>query len=91
MIEVHFMFLLCFLLQNLNILASIALGTAAEPSATAVNHLPWDYGCVREDQVWLCCNEKDKGTLGIVSLHGSSNCELEILSCKVIVVKRSTS
>ena len=71
--------------QDLNLLASVALGSDTD-AAPAKRNLPWDCGCVRDEEAWLCCNEKGQGRLGIVSLADSDNAAaypLHVTDCEV--------
>ena len=71
-------------LQNLNLLASIALGSTTE-SASTVRHLQWNCGCIRQkNEAWMCCDEKGHGRLGIVSLDDATNYHLDITSFELI-------
>ena len=55
--------------QSLNLLASIASASSADIPVPAARHLVWVCGCVRgRNEVWLCCDEKGKGRLGVGSL-----------------------
>ena len=74
------------LLQDLNLLASIALGSSME-SASALRHLQWNYGCTRQgNEAWMCCDEKGHSRLGVVSLDDDANHNLDITSCEVVHV-----
>ena len=76
------MFSIC--IQELNLLASIALGTSNKVEHP-VRHLPWDCGCVRDKEVWLWCNEKGHGRLGVLHVDDRIMTHLNILSCEVII------
>lgn len=70
--------------QSLNLLASIASASSADVPAPAARHLVWVCGCVRgKNEVWLCCDEKGKGRLGVVSLDDKATPHLEVTSCEV--------
>ena len=64
-------------------MASIALGTSNEVE-NVVRHLPWDYGCVRDKEVWLWCNEKGHGRLGVLCVDDRGIPSLNVTSCEVI-------
>ena len=69
-------------LQTLNLLTSIAPPTSSEAAPTA-RHLHWECGCGRgQNEVWLCCDEKGEGRLGVVSLDDKTRPHLEMTSCK---------
>ena len=72
-----------YVLQDINLLASIALGRNTE-SASTVRHLQWNYGCTRQsNEAWMCCDEKGQSRLGVVSLDDDANHHLDITSCEV--------
>jgi hypothetical protein len=77
-----------YVLQDLNLLASIALGSSME-SASAVRHLQWNYGCTRQgNEAWMCCDEKGQSRLGVLSLDDDDpNHSLDITSCEVRIVE----
>ena len=72
-----------YILQNLNLLASIALGSSTESTST-VRHLQWSCGCIRQgNEAWMCCDEKGQSRLGVVSLDDDGNHHIDITFCEV--------